>query len=309
MSFFTTTEWTKYLNIVKNIKNITIDNKNFPKNGNEIGKLFSNFLEFENNFKISNHFLTSIDHFCQNNNIDSIHFRFHPSLHPHQIPLKILLNNNWTISNGVTLLIDLKQSQQELWKKLRKRYKSTINKQNKLYHYKILDYSNNSSKYFNDWVELYANNLKGIDKNKYPTMFNFHHQLIEKNKAILVLGYDTEQAIGGMFFTFDKSHANYSFGANNPSAHNIGHSIMWHAIEELKERGLKSLELGGLSYKNQISTAFNLKNSNITHFKEGFPADLCPVYFFSKLYTDSAKQNYIKTLKENLDSNKANYEL
>ena len=80
----------------------------------------------------------------------------------------------------------------------------------------------------------------------------------------------------------------------------IGHSIMWYAIEYLKNNGVKFVDFG------TILTTESDKINNINKFKLGFGGDLIETTFFEKIQMNKQEvcaiipvYNEEKTIKNN----------
>ena len=301
MSFFLTKFWGEYLQKVKDINLIQVGDIQLVKHKNEFGMSFSNYLELDF-YHLNNNFLTQLIESARLNAIDAIHFRISPTLSNNMIPFKELLRDGWTFYCGTTFLLNLQDEITVLKKNIRKSNKALINKFSRMYEVKIIDDKNSSKDLFKQWVNLYGSCLKGLNKNRYEKMFEYQYNMIINKKAILIMGLEKEICLGGMFFFLDAKYTSYALSASSTNHDNIGCYLMWRSIEYLKEKGFLYLELGGLSYRNQIFCEFELKNSNITFFKEGVGAQMVPVFFFSKFFKDKAKEEYLIQLKQNLHS-------
>ena len=86
-----------------------------------------------------------------------------------------------------------------------------------------------------------------------------------------------------MLFSKKNDYAWYSLSANSnliekSNFRAIGHSIMWYAIEYLKNNGVKFVDFG------TILTTESDKINNINKFKLGFGGDLIETTFFEKKF-------------------------
>ncbi len=297
MSFFATRFWGEYLQKIKDINLIQMGEIQLVKNQNELGRSFSNYLELDL-YHLNKKNIMRLSEFAQFNDIDAIHFRVSPAVSSGLIPFKDLLRNGWTFYCGTTFLLDLKEELAILKKNIRKSNKALINKFDRMYEVQIVDCNNSSKILFKKWANLYGSCLSGVDEDRYEKIFKYQYNMIVNKKAILVMGFEKEICLGGMFFFLDSEYTSYALSANNKNYDNIGCYLMWRSIKYLKKTGFTYLELGGLSYNNQIFCEFELKNSNITFFKEGVGAQMTPTFFFSKFFKDKAKEKYLSQIRQ-----------
>ena len=169
--------------------------------------------------------------------------------------------NNTTI---IEFAIDLKDTIENIWRTLRKSYKSLINKNSKIYLVK-----NECSAQIWDMCKELHYECSGR-KTRSDRTWEIQWEAIKSGNSIVYFIQSKNKVIGFAYFLYDKICASYyvaAFQRNNKFDKSLGHLILWQAIKEFKLKGLKKLYLG--AYPTEIINDKS-KISNIVSFKKGF---------------------------------------
>jgi hypothetical protein len=196
-----------------------------------------------------------------------------------------ILRNDFSTNMFYTSIIDLTLDYSELWANLRKRYHSFINKfknKNSEYTFILVD-SLNSDSFINDWIELYST-LLSRSKKSININLNYIANDLKNNFGKLYLLYKNKKLISGVNINHTKEFAYYSAAGIHPEyeGHDyFSHFLMWEAIVDLKNMGIKKLEIGPLFFNN-VHNFYNHseKELSITQFKLGFGGSITPFIIF-----------------------------
>jgi len=177
---------------------------------------------------------------------------------------KILFSSIFNIESSYDMYVDLTLSENDLWKSLRKSYKSLINSALKQIVFK-----------------------NEIDEKDFILCKNFHHIIagrktrsdetwklqydnIQKGESKIFMAYDSEKnLLGFSLFQIGDDTVSYSVGAYDREKFKnlaISHALIWKSILHFKESH-KLLYLGNSSYKKEI---LDKKLKDINYFKMGF---------------------------------------
>ena len=177
---------------------------------------------------------------------------------------KILFSSIFKIESSHDMYVDLTFSENDLWKSLRKSYKSLINSTLK---------------------QIIIKNE--IDENDFILCKNFHHKVagrktrndetwklqyesIIMGESKIFMAFDFEKKLLGFsLFQIGDSTVSYSVGAYDRDKFKslaISHALIWKSILHFKESH-KLLYLGNSSYKKEI---LDKKLKDINYFKMGF---------------------------------------
>jgi len=177
---------------------------------------------------------------------------------------KILFSSIFNIESSYDMYVDLTLSENDLWKSLRKSYKSLINSALKQIVFK-----------------------NEIDEKDFILCKNFHHiiagrktrsdetwklqyESIQKGESKILMAFDCEKDfLGFSLFNIGDYTVSYSVGVYDRDRFKnlaISHALIWKSILYFKE-SYKELYLGNSSYKKEI---IDKKLKNINYFKMGF---------------------------------------
>ena len=169
-----------------------------------------------------------------------------------------------SLKSSMEMYIDISFSAEDLWKSIRKSYKSIIN-------YGIKNLVVESKFDEETWKKCKSLHLKVAGrKTRNDETWNLQKSMLEKKNAKIFYIKEDENILGFAFFVCSKSVINYSIAAYDRSKFNevsISHIIIWRALEYFKANGFESIYMGEYA---PIKHHNNNKLSNIDHFKLGF---------------------------------------
>ena len=137
--------------------------------------------------------------------------------------------------------VNLEDEIDDIWRSLRKSYKSLINKNNKIFT--VNNFCTNET-----WELCKKLHYEcSGKKTRSDQTWEIQRQAIESGRAIVYFIQENNEVIGFAYFIYDKNFASYyvaAFKRDKKSDQSLGHLILWDAIKELKNKGLKKLYLG-----------------------------------------------------------------
>lgn len=168
------------------------------------------------------------------------------------------------IKPSIEMYVDLSKSKEELWKNIRKSYKSLINKGEREFEIQ--------SKFNSEiWEKCKLFHLRVAGKKtRSDQTWEIQKNLIEKGKAKLLYIIDDDELLGFTLITLGKTICSYSIGVydrNKFSKLSISHILIWNAILYLRNSNFKLLHLGTYSPEEHLN---DQKLYNINQFKMGF---------------------------------------
>ncbi|MEA3272066.1 MAG: peptidoglycan bridge formation glycyltransferase FemA/FemB family protein [Patescibacteria group bacterium] len=187
-------------------------------------------------------------------------------------------NQKWTQPKGikkvrsgippVTLLIDLKKTEDELLKEMHEktRYnirlsekKDLVIKQDSLLNFWNLSESTSKRHGIRNWGRVYYEKLLAIQN------FAYVATVYLKGKPLA----------SGIFVDFAGT-TTYFFGASSDEHKNLmaPHLLHWHIIKEAKKKGQKSYDFWGINPENSENSAYKKSWEGITRFKKGFGGEI-----------------------------------
>jgi len=203
-----------------------------------------------------------------NNIIINLNFDVKYSLVPFSLDntnyFKYNLLKNQSKQTVLEFAVNLEDEIEDIWRSLRKSYKSLINKNNK-----IFTVNNVCTHEIWESCKKLHYECSG-KKTRSDQTWEIQWQAIESGKAIVYYIQENNEVIGFAYFIYDKNFSSYyvaAFKRDNNSDHSLGHLILWHAIKKFKDKGLKKLYLGSYPIKLMDQKS---KISNIIGFKKAF---------------------------------------
>lgn len=207
----------------------------------------------------------------------------------HQI-IKSLLQEDFTPNIFYTSIIDLTLSKDELWQNIRKSYRSLINSLIKDVDYSlvIVDKDNNL-KCIYDWINLYLKLVERSGRKTSKEQFINIEQSIKNDSGYLYLLYKDDELVSGVNMNYSNGIANYSASGTHPDYEHknyFSHYLLWAAINDLKIRNYKKLEMGPIFYDNiENFYPHSEKELSISDFKLGMGGELTPFTIFERKST------------------------
>ena len=267
------------------------------KNGASNGK--KNFFSLElTDEEIKNKkFLASLNQSIRSFGIKKLYLRLNPIVRIEEInPLRKILNNdNFRVSDINVILLNLKEKKELLRQKLRKSYKSLINKESKKLSIKFSNNKEHLSIVFNDWINIYSTALKRGNSFISSKASELLLKSISNEKSLIAIAYDDLGVAGGALFSIENELSIYQSAANAnkieiDKKRGVGHFIIWNSIIKLKEMGVKYLELGtfyDVEPKTNYLKKWMEKEHKINQFKKGFGGKINNTLYFEKDFNNS----------------------
>ena len=187
-----------------------------------------------------------------------------------------------------TNILDLTDSEEEAFSRLRSRYKSYIKKELKDIDLRF-DYIDSSCRdvyeKLMDFKKIHA--IDAGRQTRTDASWECQLKWLSGGYASLVLSWSKSlnKYISGVFILIYKHNAYYGAYATIDSTRNngfIGHLTQWNAIKYLISKGIKKYETGWNYYKSSFDEhGYNEKLINISKFKRGFGGREIPLIEFS----------------------------
>jgi lipid II:glycine glycyltransferase (peptidoglycan interpeptide bridge formation enzyme) len=181
--------------------------------------------------------------------------------------IKYIFNNDNTKSS---IEIDLEQSIDEIYGKIRKGHKSDIKKAAKLgFTVDVVKSDDELTAFF----EIYAKmcRARNIDEGELSStnIGKIYNYLNKNNKGSILIVKDPEQNIlGGAIFVYQGISVRYYKGASDPDKRDIPvtHIVLWEAIKKAKADNFRYFDFWGYNhFANEKDQVYY-----INHFKKGF---------------------------------------
>ncbi len=182
-----------------------------------------------------------------------------------------------------TQLIDLRNTKEELWDKLRRNHKRNINK---AVDFKATIYTsqNITEDIFSSYKETHhrAAGRKTRPDETFKAMYNW----IARDIGFLVVVEYGGKMIGFEYYSIYKNNVYGFSAANDPEyAHlPVRHFLEWEAIVWMKQQNFSFYEIGLQQYGPLLYDFPDKKQLDIAHFKRGFGGFPVPFFMAEKFY-------------------------
>lgn len=174
------------------------------------------------------------------------------------------------------LFVDLTRSMAEIKAGFRKSYKALITSGGKLWNVHLLTQADAAI-----WEEFRCLHLSVAGRaTRSLESWGVQHQAIATGGAFFVyLRDETGRMVGGGLFHATRDESEYAVGAYDRNLFDkpLGHVVQYHAIEEMKRRGVRWYKLGVRHYPGEMPVPSD-KEIAISNFKQGFSSHLFPRY-------------------------------
>ena len=164
---------------------------------------------------------------------------------------------NYDYAEHQTQVLDLRQTEDDLWRGIRKSYRPLINKALKEYQF--------SPGTLAEYHRLHAL-ASGRETRSQATWDCMEFWMALGYGGLVMASKDGVVAAGAYFIIYEHA-AYYASGASVMD--NVQHAVIWTAIKRLKDNGARLLELGQLDGETE-------KERNIGKFKSGFGGKSMP---------------------------------
>ena len=180
------------------------------------------------------------------------------------------------------MFLDLAPSMAEIKSTFRKSYKALVTSGAKLWTVHLLTTEDSLLwQEFQSFHRFVAGRVTRCDKS-----WKANHDAIASGDAFFVcLRNVQDEMVGGGLFYVTKSEGLYSIGAYDKNLFEkpLGHVVQYHAIQEMKRRGISWYRLGVRCYPGESSCPSE-KELSISSFKQGFSSHLFPRYRISRSF-------------------------
>jgi hypothetical protein len=198
-------------------------------------------------------------------------------------------------SNLFSQVIDLGLDTDKLMKGMRKGHRYDVKKSLRNFSFSIYDHSNIQDSVFNSYRDMHSKAAGRVTR--VSTTFDMMREWIRAGKAILCGAAQNNIPVGFALAFVYKKGSLYASACNDPDYHHfpIGHGIQWSLMNTLKDRGIRSYDVGLQFWGYQLHTSPTEKGIAISRFKRGFGGVSLPVFagekyfdreFFEAVYRD-----------------------
>jgi len=179
----------------------------------------------------------------------------------------------YTFKAKSTYIVDLLKSKNDLYKQIRKSYKSIINRTRRETKLHILDKSFFDHDLFDLYVQLYYTNKGRI---RSLSAFDLDALAIRMGYEVLFLCEYNGKLVGAIALHVHDKKARYNSSVQDHDTVKFiypNHFLIWEAIVYLKENSFELFEIG-----EQVdeSTELSNKEKNLSYFKAGWGGGLIP---------------------------------
>lgn len=186
------------------------------------------------------------------------------------------------------IFLDLQPSMAEIKSNFRKSYKALITSGSKIWAVSLLSAANPDL-----WHEfqLFHRSVAGR-VTRCDSSWQSNHDAIAAGAAFFVCLRNGDGAmVGGGLFYVTRDEGLYSIGAYDRNLFDkpLGHVVQYHAIEEMKRRGIRWYRLGVRSYRGDEPPPSD-KEITISRFKQGFSSHLLPRYRINCSFTGEVSE-------------------
>lgn len=179
---------------------------------------------------------------------------------------------------GLSQILDLRQSEKELYAEIRKGHKSDI-KRGKKYEIELYDNKNMTEDKIELYRKIYEEDAGRVTRNS--QMYMHYYAFIKEKKAVIAFAKVEEEYVGVLIATFYKDTAYYSSYAERTERLEgvpVGHALQWEIIKYLKEHGIAFYEMGEQVFGTYEKGTEEAKLVNISAYKRGFGGYTVPVF-------------------------------
>lgn len=200
-----------------------------------------------------------------------------------------LMTNGASATLRHDLFVDLSMPMTDIKSAFRKSYKALITSGSKLWKVQVV--SSADPVHWNEFHRLHIAVAGRITRS--TESWQLQHEAVASGDAFFVhLRDETDRMVGAGLFNVTRDEGLYAVGAYDRSLFDkpLGHVVQYHAIEEMKQRGLRWYKIGAKAYPtNQPSPT--TKEIDISNFKQGFSSHLFPHYHLQLELAQAKSEN------------------
>lgn len=170
---------------------------------------------------------------------------------------------------NATRILDLKLSEENIFKNYSKGFKYNINWGIKNLDCRVITGDNFDDKLLKEFMELHYKAAGRKTRSGYS--WQVLKDIVNKNMGFVSIACHENSLVSASFFSKSKKHCFYGVSASNRDLFKnpISHIVLWNAIKHAKENGCEVFELGDLSFPFNIPSP-SIKEMNISFFKKSF---------------------------------------
>lgn len=183
---------------------------------------------------------------------------------------KTLLNKAAKAVPYFTVMIDLSPPEVDLFRKVRKSYKSLINWGMKNLNLRVLSSENTVSEDIDEFRELHFE-VAGR-KTRPDRTWELQYKMICHSEAFAIMGDLGGELVTAGLFSMSPGYCYYGVSASKREQFSkpLSHAVLWKAIVYAKQCGCRVFETGTQVYPNQGKPIPTQKELAISTFKRGF---------------------------------------
>jgi len=183
---------------------------------------------------------------------------------------KLLLNLGATAQPIVRQIIDLNRTEAEMFKQIRKSYKSLINKGRRDLDLSTYDKNNVSDGIMEQFRKLHVAAAGRETRTK--ETWQIQQNMIKAGEAFAIFGKLEGELVTAALFPLSKHYCYYGVSASNRLLFDkpLSHAVLWEAILYAQKTGCRFFELGPIQFPGIGDPVPTLKELSISTFKHGF---------------------------------------
>jgi hypothetical protein len=246
------------------------------------GPCINTDLSYQEQEKIGKKMMEQIERLAEKYQVRECKLRLDPLVNPKQkntfYNYNFLLKYNYLDYSSLTQLIDLTESETELYAKVRKGHKSDI-KRGARYEIEFYDAANITREKIEEYKQIYEMDAGRVTRNS--ELYLHYLTFIEHGFGILALAKFKKEYVAAMIVTMYGNTAYYSsYGELTERLEKIpvGHVLQWQMIQKLKERGIETYEMGEQVFGPTHEGVPEEKLKAISRFKRGFGGYTVPLW-------------------------------
>ena len=226
-------------------------------------------------------FLETFHAYCRENRIVSEFARLHPLLGNHQI-----LPESSKVFHHETVYIDLQQSEQDLWKGIRKGHKSSIKK---ALRFQVKVVRDEDRKYIKQFHKLYTDTMRRQQASPsyfLPLSFFENTLALLRQHASLFVALHNGEAVTAAIILHYGEYVHYHFSGSDVDSFHLcaNHLLIYEVAKWAREQGAKFFHLGGGLQPDD----------SLFMFKSGFSSKRALFYTYRRIHDPDCYQRLVQ---------------
>lgn len=189
---------------------------------------------------------------------------------------QLLLVESSSVTIGHDLYLDLAPPLEKIRRNFRKSYKPLISMGEKLWKVNLIVRDDPLT--WNRFMQLHRE-VSGKVTRAIDTWDCQYRAIVQGDAFLVTIEGADGRMVGGGYFRTTQYEGVYGSGAYDRELFDkpLGHVVQWHAIKELKQRGVSWYKLGTRFYPGLVPRPTD-KEISISIFKQGFASHLMPSF-------------------------------